>query len=230
MVLKHCKYMRILLTIILIFSISSCKENDEMSVELFEEVKIPNEVIKLYEEKIKANSINKSNYAFEIRLWETFMNDSFPLSLKHVGIKNDKAFLSYFIFHTKDKRVIRSISQAKSKQLDYTVIKKDTLKLINRDSLLYFSKVISETSEGLKKAAVDKNYFIMSLPSKLLIEFIKEGKGYSLFLTNPRINKNYDYDYTRFISLLNFVNHFFDFDNLSEKAIYDELLQLLYNS
>ena len=70
----------------------------------------------------------------------------------------------------------------------------------------------------------------MSLPSKLLIEFIKEGKGYRLFLTNPHISKNYNYDYTRFISLLNFVNHFFDFDNVSEKAIYDELLQLLYDS
>jgi hypothetical protein len=190
----------------------SCSEPGEIHKETLHQKPLPTEILARYERKLGLQSLDSGSNSLEIRIWNSFVNDSFPAFMQRNYIENERLRVDYFFFHSKNNLVIRN-----EKQIDSLVIEKISIaQLPNR-----FRQILEKQYSLFKIKNFDTNIFdslnkrmmMIGRIGLILIEQAEIARYKSVFTTNPLPYKGANEVLDQYAAFCNFVTDSLLFQN-----------------
>jgi hypothetical protein len=172
----------------------------------FEEIPKPKEVIQECLRKLSLPSIEKGVVRFEIRLWEVFTNDSFPISMQRYFIDKGKFNGEVYLFSSKSGRPISSIDQLKD-SIEFKMKSFSNIPINYADSLLGPYNLLNIDTFDVKKILrLNEAGYVIGMPGRVLIEQATASKYISIFMTHPTSFANLDVNIKASSNFIRFVN------------------------
>lgn len=197
----------------------------------YDEISNPN-TINLYEKLINIKRIEESASAFEIRLWETFIKDSFPLTLKIFEPGSNTENTALYLFRSIDTNVIRGLQEVKENKVTYSLFSQKTeytegnatrLKS-SADSIksLIKTKKIDSLSFGKENAIYSNSISMLLLEIKMNQEVIR------IFITNSDYRSWNNESFLILKRNMHIFLSMFDFPDAETKSESDKILKSMY--
>lgn len=173
----------------------------------FEEVPKPGRIIEQCLRTLSLPAIEKGVENFEIRLWEVFTNDSFPISMQRYFIDKKKFNGEVYLFSNKIGRPISSIDQLND-SVEYKKKSFSNIPINYADSLLGPYTLLNIDSFDVKKILRrNEAGYIIGMPGRVLIEQAIASKYTSVFITYPTSFTDLDVNIKKCSDFIRFVNN-----------------------
>lgn len=169
----------------------SCQpvKKNKFKVYSIEQKKAPQDILRLYLEKVGLDDLGHPIDGVEFRKWYPFYYiDSFPVVLQRIYLKKGKVSAECYLFSDKDGGLITSINEVgglKAQKFSIT-----NIPYYYFDSLLttYDLTKIYEIDFS-KIDSLSKTDFLSEIPRKIFLQRADSVSKYEVFIANPELYK-----------------------------------------